>query len=77
MNSYQDYLWFLLDDWIQDAEIKCQEYGVQLFFIKEKFFDDILLTIHYTGNSKCQFLIKHINDLEDVILYLEVAVLWP
>ena len=36
MNSYQDNLWFLLDEWIHDAEIKCQEYDVQLFFAKEK-----------------------------------------
>ena len=46
-------------------KIKCQEYDVQLSFVKEKFFDYILLTIHYTRNSKCQFLIKNIEDLED------------
>ena len=38
MNSYQDNLWFLLDKCIHDTEIKCQEYDVQLFFVKEKFF---------------------------------------
>ena len=53
MNSYWDNLWFLLDEWIHDAEIKCQEYDVQLFFVKEKFLDYILLTIHYTRNSRC------------------------
>ena len=77
MNSYRDNLWFLLDEWIHDAELKCQEYDVQLVFIKEKFLDYILLTIHYTRNSRCQFLIKNIEDLEDAILYLELAFLWP
>ena len=24
MNSYRDNLWFLLDEWIHDAEIKCK-----------------------------------------------------
>ena len=77
MNSYRDNVWFLLDEWIHEAEIKCLEYDVQLSFVKEKFLDYILLTIHYTGNSKCQFLIKNIEDLEDIILYLELAILWP
>ena len=76
MNSYQDNLCFLLDEWIHDAEIKCQEYDVQLSFDKEKLFDYILLTIHYTRNSKCQFLIKNVEDIEDAILYLELAILW-
>ena len=58
MNSYQENLCFLLNEWIHDTEIKCQEYDVQLSFVKEKFLDYILLTIHYTRNSKCQFLIK-------------------
>ena len=53
MNSYQDNLWFLLDEWFHDAEIKCQEYDVQLSFAREKFFDYILLIIYYTRNSKC------------------------
>ena len=73
MNSHRDNLWLLLDEWIHDVEVKCQYYDVQLSFIKEKFSDDILLTIHYTRNSKCQFLIKNIDDLEDVISYLELA----
>ena len=77
MNSYQDNLWFLLDEWIHDAEIKCQEYAVQLFFVREQFLEYILLTIHYTRNSRCCFLIKNIEDLEDVILYLELRILWP
>ena len=63
MNSYQDNLWFLLDEWIHDAEIKCQEYDVQLFFVKDKFLDYILLTIHYTRNSRCHFLIRNIEDI--------------
>ena len=42
MNSHQDNLWHLVDEWIHDAEVKCQEYDVQLSFIKEKIFDDIL-----------------------------------
>ena len=58
MNSYWDNLWFLLDEWIHDAEIKCQEYDVQLFFVKEKFLDYILLIIHKTRNSRCHFLIR-------------------
>ena len=53
-----------------------QEYDVQLSFVKEKFLDYILLTIHYTRNSKCRFLIKNIEDLEDAVLYLELAILW-
>ena len=77
MNSYRDNLWFLLDEWIHDAQIKCQEYDVQLFSVREKFLDYILLTIHYTRNSRCQFLIKNIEDLEGAILYLELAFLWP
>ena len=77
MNSYKDHLWFLLCDWIQDAESLCQQYDVQLVIIKERFLDYILLTNHYTKNSRCHFLIKNIEDLEDVISYLETAVLWP
>ena len=77
MNSYRDHLWFLLCDWIQDAECLCQQYDVQLVFIKESFLGYILLTIHYTKNSRCCFLIRNIEDLEDVISYLETAVLWP
>ena len=77
MNSYQDHLWFLLDEWFHETEIQCQQYDVQLFFIKEKFLDYILLTIHYTRNSRCRFIIKNIEDLEEVILYLETVVLWP
>ena len=77
MNSYQDYLWFLLDEWIHDAEIKCQEYDVQLVFVKDKFMDYILLTIHYTRNSRCCFIIRNMEDIEEVILYSELAILWP
>ena len=77
MNSYRDHLWFLLSEWIHDAESLCQQYDVQLVFIKERFLDYILLTIHYTRNSRCRFLIKNFEDLEDVILYLETAILWP
>ena len=51
MSSYRDHLWFRLSEWIHDAESLCQQYDVQLFFIKEKFLDYILLTIHYTKNS--------------------------
>ena len=77
MISYRDRLWFLLDKWINDVEIKCVEYDSQLSFVKEKFFDYILLPVHYTNSSKCQFLIKNIEDLEDIIFYLELAILWP
>ena len=77
MKSYRDNLWFLLGEWIHDAEIKCQEYDVQLVFVKEKFLDYILLTIHYTRNSRCHYLITNIEDLKEVILYLETAILWP
>ena len=47
MTSYRDRLWFLLDKWINDAEIKFVEYDSQLTFVKEKFLDYILLTVHY------------------------------
>ena len=57
--------------------IKCQEYDVQLVFVKKKFLDYILLTIHYTRNSRFHFLIRYIDDLEEVILYLELTILWP
>ena len=77
MTSYRDRLWFLLEEWINDAEIKCVEYDSQLSFVKEKFLDYILLTVHYTNSSKCRFLIRNIEDLEDIILYLELAILWP
>ena len=77
MNLYRDHLWFLLSEWIHEAESICQQYDVQLVFIKERFLDYILLTIHYTKNSRCHFLIRNIEVLEDVILYLETAVLWP
>ena len=43
MNSYRDHLWFLLSEWIHDAESICQQYDVQLVFIKERFLDYILL----------------------------------
>ena len=77
MNSYRDHLWFLLDEWIHDTESLCQQFDAQLVFIKERFLDYILLTIYYTKHSRCQFIIRNIEDLEDVILYLETAVLWP
>ena len=77
MNSYRDRLWILLGEWINYAEIKCVEYDSQLTFVKQKFLDYILLTVHYTNNSKGQFIIRTIDDLEDIILYLELAILWP
>ena len=45
--------------------------------MKEKFLDYIVLTVHYTKHSQCKFLIKHIEDLDKVIKYLEIAFLWP
>ena len=33
--------------------------------------------VHYTNISKCHFISRTIEDLEDVILYLELAILWP
>ena len=45
--------------------------------LKKDFLDYILLTIHYARNSRCCFLIKNIKDLEEVVLYLETAILWP
>ena len=50
MTSYRDRLWFLLEEWINDAEIKCVEYDSQLSFVKEKCLDYLLLTIHYTNS---------------------------
>ena len=75
MNSYRDHLWLLLSEWIHDIESICQQYDVQLVFIKERFLNYILLTIHYTKNSRCRFIIRNIEDPEDVITYLETAVL--
>ena len=77
MTSYRDRLWILVGEWINDVEMKCVEYDSQLTFVREQFLDYLLLTIHYTNSSKCQFIIRHIDDLEDVILYLELAILWP
>ena len=37
----------------------------------------VVLTVHYTQHSECKFLIKHIEDLDKVIKYLEIALLWP
>ena len=28
-------LWFPLDEWIHDTEIKCQEYDIQFFLLKK------------------------------------------
>ena len=75
--SYRDRLWFLLGEWINDAEIKCVEYNSQLTFVREKFLKYILLMVHYTNCSKSLFIIRVIEDLEDIILYLELAILWP
>ena len=77
MNSYRDHLWFLLDEWIHDTESICHQYDAQIIFIKERFLDYIVLTVHYTKHSRCKFLIRSIEDLEKVILYLETAILWP
>ena len=47
-------------------------------FLRKKFFlDNIVLTVHYTKSCQCKFLIKHIDDLDKVIKYLEIALLWP
>ena len=51
MNSYRDGLWILLGEWIDNAELGCVEYDSPLTFVREKFFDYILLTIHYTNSS--------------------------
>ena len=77
MNSYRDHLWFLLDEWIHYIENTCDTYGTQLVFKREKILDNIVLTVHYTKDSQCKFLIKHIEDLDKVIKYLEIALLWP
>ena len=77
MNSYRDHLWFLLDQWIEYIDNICDTYDTQLSFEKEKFLDFIVLTVHYTKNCECKFLIKHIEDLDKVTKYLEIALLWP
>ena len=77
MNSYRDHLWFLLDEWIHDTESICHQYDTQIIFTKERFLDYIVFTVHYTKNSRCKFLIRNIEDLEKVILYMETAILWP
>ena len=77
MNSYRDHLWFLLDEWIQYMENTCDTYSTQLVFKKENFLDYIVLTVHYTQQSQCKFLIRHIEDLDKIFKYLEIAILWP
>ena len=77
MSSYRDLLWFLLDQWIHEVENIGHHYGSQLFFTKKKMLDYIVLTVHYTQYSWCKFLIRHIEDLEKVMFYLETAILWP
>ena len=77
MNSYRDHLWFLLDQWIHETENMGHHYDSQLFFTKEFFLDYIVLTVHYTKYSWSKFLIRHIEDLEKVMFYLETAILWP
>ena len=73
MNSYRNHLWFLLDKWIKDTKSSCDNYDAQLVFHKERFLDYIVLTVHYTKFSKCKFLIRNIEDLETVILFLETT----
>ena len=68
MNSYRDHLWFLLDEWIQYIENTCDTYTTQLVFIKEKFLDYIILTVHYTKLSQCKIFIRNIEDLEKKLL---------
>ena len=63
MNSYRDNLWFLLDEWIHDTEIKCQEYDVQLVFVIEKFLDT------YYSNAITL-------ETPDVVLSLETLRIW-
>ena len=77
MTPYRDRLWILVGEWINDVEMKCVEYDSQLTFVREQFLDYLLLMVHYTNSLKCQFIIRHIDDLEDIILYLELAILWP
>ena len=77
MNSYRDRLWVLLGEWIDKTELKCVEYDSPLTFAREKFFDCILLMVHYTKNSECRFIFTSIDDLDDVSLYLELAILRP
>ena len=77
MNSYRDHLWILLDEWIHYIENTCDTYGTQLVFAKEKFMEYIVLTVHYTKHAQYKFLIKHIDDLDKVVKYLQIALLWP
>ena len=60
MNSYRDNLWILLGEWIEYIDHICDVYDTQLSFEREKFLDFIILTVRYTQNSQCKFLIKHI-----------------
>ena len=77
MNSYRDNLWILLGEWIEYIDHICDVYDTQLSFEREKFLDFIILTVRYTQSSQCKFLIKHIEDLDKVTKYLEIALLWP
>ena len=62
MTSYRDRLWFLLEEWINDAEIKCVEYDSQLTFIKKKF-----LTIYYL-----QFTIPTVQNANYLLGILKI-----
>ena len=63
MNLYRDHLWFLLSEWIHEAGSMCQQYDVQLIFIKERFLDTYYL----------QFITPKILD---VVLLSEILKIW-
>ena len=44
---------------------------------RNTFLDYIVLTVYYTQHSQCKFLIRHIEDLDKIFKYLEIAILWP
>ena len=62
MISYRDRLWFLLDEWINDAEIKCVEYDSQLSFVKEN-----SLNIYYL-----QFITPTVQNVDFLLKILKI-----
>ena len=70
-------LWILLEHWIQGAQMKCIEFDSQLTFTRKMFLDYIVLKIHYTKSSSQQFMIRNIEDFQDITSYLELCILCP
>ena len=62
-------MWILLGEWINEAELRSVEYDPPLTFVRERIFDCILLTVHYTKNTEYRFIITTIDDLDEVFVF--------